>query len=1342
MLDQHTLEDAIRTGTKLSGAKYLVPGIAPPAWYHDPHDPASPPGNGDSSLPPFLLAFFQQEGSDDAASALLGFELLSLAVRHHFLVGHGERQETMLHRKTWGTFDGKNTCKASDLANALRKVANEIASSGSLTGTPSRIPGLKLVGIRIEGDLDLSKLDLPFSVRLVGCWIDGALLMDRTKLVTLDLSGSVISFGASCNFMEAKGALRIRRTVLGGPLDLGGATIHATLDASDCIIVPKFLPPSSVAFVGDRNALNLSQARIDKEARLNRVRIYGGLNLRSTNIGGAFFLDDAIVYSPIALVELIVFEEKGLRPPSGPQVTGSAPSQATGKPGQSGPGNQDPSSEALGKQQQYAAAWNEWEACKDKEASIVWLLRGRDPAPYALEGLELERLDGLAAWRASIATPTHGNHALLKLVKEHPASAYSALRGSGCHVSGVWFARSSLFLGSVVLKSATIGDRVTMNGSWFRRHSIGKLIELSGMSTTDKALDQFLHSMQRALTEAGHVDPVDRPGLALDLRDSEINGTIDFRKDFRELQDPRRKANPWREKLIAPLVKVLLDGDSDALKAVALFNPVQEDIFKYWSRTRIVDPDGAQAQHGADPGQKELLTRAASFSESMDPGNFKYLRDIGYLELKKQSELRQSPGGPWTTWRLQIMQSLDRPPARPASYIDSPEQVALVGQLLPKLGKDTASIGRLASTIISGEMDMSGAKVGGGIRARFAIMNVSGGRQHDREFKLVNATVAGNLDLRNTVGFCNIDAKQLTLGGSVRLTEDASDDPFIGRTRPQRERASLVFLAPGSFVPRQATNNLEHKWITRHRFQGATIGGDAYMLFDDQLGPSLDFRSATIGGRLSILPALGGVELTSREYAGERTEDRKHRHFTPDPGTLPAWASWLARVAWPFPGQLRRLPLRLASALGLAISPSAQAGQHPASKPASRSMPSRYWLERMEGTLARASLEPPAPYAKPRRRDRSAPGRFPSVDLRSAASSSFEHPPSAWPVQDHLRVEGFTYKSTAQLGPLVPARRILLDMVADRSRNSFNLSIWAFLAAILSFVALLNLDWLEQLMQAAGPVNSFLVVVTFLPWFALLLVSSVTQPPANRSVIRATDWLMLQRRRLNTGRQNATLYPFQPFIHAAESLRVAGRIRAANTVELERLRLRRKMLSRRRDLPLIAALKAADLAMEYGYRPMRLVMLLWILVIFGSLVATTAGKRGGVSRQLPACVSMGPAHVFKAAPPCENTDFVVAAPEFSPFLYSIDASLPLVDLGQEKHWTVTTNGLAPVKGDILEWMGQAALGRWLLARLTPIWQWFGPWYFGLARLVGWALTAIVSVAIVARLEALIARNEA
>lgn len=184
-------------------------------------------------LPPITRSYCEEYhplgAAEPIASYLLEFEELSLVVRKnacdYFKLSDEEKK----------TFKPKNcSIEARDINIAIAKiVANrEFDRLGSFQSLPLC---LKIIGATIIGDIDLSNLNIDFSIRLIGCHIIGAVIMDRTQLKTLDLSGSVLERGMSASGIKISGAFRARRTVSHSAVDLGGMRCDGIVDLSDTI---------------------------------------------------------------------------------------------------------------------------------------------------------------------------------------------------------------------------------------------------------------------------------------------------------------------------------------------------------------------------------------------------------------------------------------------------------------------------------------------------------------------------------------------------------------------------------------------------------------------------------------------------------------------------------------------------------------------------------------------------------------------------------------------------------------------------------------------------------------------------------------------------------------------------------------------------------------------------------------------------------------------------------------------------------------------------------------------------------------------------------------------------
>jgi hypothetical protein len=259
------------------------------------------PASKNLFCPPVVKAFAEEEPHDkpnDRYLTLEEFEALSLAARVHRLMP--------THRFDPGEpVWAHNAIKMQPVsADVIREGIRDAARYLEQNDPCDDRVGLHLIGAAIEGDIDLTNLNLPFSIRLIGCSIDGAVRVGRTNLVTLDLSGSVLR-GVFGSFVETKGSVRLRRLMSTSVIDFGGAKVSDVFDASDAVVFPLDDPPPFEAFVGDRGIFNLSLSKLSNEARFMRARIYGGLTLKGASIERSLFLDDAVLRAPLAFLERI-----------------------------------------------------------------------------------------------------------------------------------------------------------------------------------------------------------------------------------------------------------------------------------------------------------------------------------------------------------------------------------------------------------------------------------------------------------------------------------------------------------------------------------------------------------------------------------------------------------------------------------------------------------------------------------------------------------------------------------------------------------------------------------------------------------------------------------------------------------------------------------------------------------------------------------------------------------------------------------------------------------------------------------------------------------------------------
>lgn len=244
-----------------------------------------------SAMPPVTRSRSQE--TRDTPSYIALFETLSLAIRK---LAFSNPSKEQLRGRVY---------RGSEIRKAIAELVH-VGKPENFKAKKAEPHSLKMMGCIIEGDLDLSNLKIPGSIRLVGCWIKGGLILDRTELVTLELSGSVIEKGVSGMYLTTHGAIRLRRTVSMGPIDLGGLTSAGTADFTDCIFYPENSPSDRASHVLDRGILNLAQAKLNKDLRFERARIYGGINMRGAYVGGMLHMNDALLRSAMAHFEFLV----------------------------------------------------------------------------------------------------------------------------------------------------------------------------------------------------------------------------------------------------------------------------------------------------------------------------------------------------------------------------------------------------------------------------------------------------------------------------------------------------------------------------------------------------------------------------------------------------------------------------------------------------------------------------------------------------------------------------------------------------------------------------------------------------------------------------------------------------------------------------------------------------------------------------------------------------------------------------------------------------------------------------------------------------------------------------
>lgn len=324
------------------------------------------------------------------------------------------------------------------LSEAIANIETEYGSTRNSAPLALRA-GLQISGVRIAeprgsslyAPVRLSNVRLPFSLRLIGCAIEAPLALSNCEVVTLDLSGSAM-VGLDATFLKATGSVRLRRSYIASPADFGGAQIHGYFDATDSILKPFGKYPPTQSFDGDRGMLNLSQATIDNEVRLDRATIWGGLSIRALTTGRSIFLSEAVILSPMAVVEALA-AYKICRDPSLKRVSEGSDWTWTIDELTTMPDSPKPELYVEGRQR--------------------W---ARTAAQYGTKAFTDRSCDG---WKT---TP------LWCLLTDDVRSRTSAVRGEGCTINGNMFATALTCHGRIRLKYATISGGAHLESARLR----------------------------------------------------------------------------------------------------------------------------------------------------------------------------------------------------------------------------------------------------------------------------------------------------------------------------------------------------------------------------------------------------------------------------------------------------------------------------------------------------------------------------------------------------------------------------------------------------------------------------------------------------------------------------------------------------------------------------------------------------------------------------------------------------------------------------------------------------------------------------------------------------------
>ncbi len=200
-------------------------------------------------------------------------------------------------------------------------------------------------------------------------------------------------------------------------------------------------------------------------------------------------------------------------------------------------------------------------------------------------------------------------------------------------------------------------------------------------------------------------------------------------------------------------------------------------------------------------------------------------------------------------------------------------------------------------------------------------------------------------------------------------------------------------------------------------------------------------------------------------------------------------------------------------------------------------------------------------------------------------------------------------------------------------------------------------------------------------------------------------------------------WSLDPHERLAETLRSTGELRAARQVAIDKRRLELRKLP----WPAGLAYTLFQWPVGYGYRPWRVLALMFAIYVLGVFVFAAAGARNAM---VPADAALlVQSHVELAHGEDVALDHLPAEryPPFEPVVYSADSFLPIINLHQEDYWLAGPAagpaaassrgaGLGPALDHLLN--GRPADARRLLWTLRfQVYQW-------LHIICGWLLTTI------------------
>lgn len=1352
----------------------------------------SQPGRG-SHQAAFLVSGSQYEPFGEKAlsdpTSVRAFELLSLAARVRLARGQAGNLAKTAKALEIDT-DGFVVVYSEDIMAALAWVADELGPDQGKAGdarTEEQLAaraGLQLVGCRIrsrsglpdDDGLRLVNARLPISLRLVGCVIECPVLVAHCHIVSLDLSGSALN-ALDATGLVADGSVHLRRTVVRSPVSFSGCRIAGSFNANDAVFAPFVLPPAQTPANPEHGILNLSQASVEAEVRLERARIWGGLSLRGAVIRRSLFMDQAVLVSPVALIEkylvdrltdLVPKRVRELKDKAGFEFAkadlalasvihaSNKPSAAIGDPPNAHPSKAN------------APSWDAWtEALQDLEVLSQQTRNWRWLSELILVKLSPRSFKSAVRADALKVSGTIFGHDLLcnGLFRMKYAEVGGAIRFKGARLRSPESIRESLddmskgWMGRIIknddmiwnlreslraknfksvlsqLKMEGVGDVRSIISEW-KRGNLSKGT-VSNISSTRGLLRKYLRP-RSSITEfwgarRAEIDSQWDSELqvcAVDLQYTRIRGDLTFSRE-ELLQEARVRSTSAETSRSAEVfgelhLSFFQAGGSIRLNGLICHKPVgiEEDL------RRAREADGDRRPRTAGPNG------VTASSESRWQRSWQSLR--GRNRTVQGATIaagaREERASSWMlAWR-----TLERRRVRAKPNLRDRFFAIFFSWLLrPSVGRRDDRWMRLQTRAL----DVS--------RGIPFLENTEPTQPRVRRIRrnsiyLSGAKVGGDIDFRRAKSVHGVFMDGAVVGGSLHFSSK-SRGRWEGRDHKDRDRLVGFVTCPDRAENLTGMINL----------RGADIGGDVFLIFNARTGPLIDAGMAKIGGRIDIYPqkdSTGYQRCKSIEISKERSD------LLTGEGQAGMDGFWLEECLHPH-------PTKLVGSAGL------YCGSCNA------------MLDKVEDHLAWF------------------------IDLRNARATVFGHPPAAWPDPGGMSLDGFSYNRTSDLGPLapIPDTERSWEQVYEARRLRYAWRHWSFrpwaqvivvLTALAGLVGSIHLGWwifdwatrtawlpflvllammLIALSEArrpsrrsdlwrttslvagcaavvtlshryfiAAPVIASVAIGMAAVWL-LIRTASKWRPhsrdPQRPFKLLALEYLNRLRGSENRYKQRPASFPIlDAYIRAAKALREAGRYNSANLVEEARLHKRTQMMSWRHHGPAKLALILSGWFAGFGFKLSRAVTIFIAMIV---LVASGAHWAAAVGYLVPyrdtAVQQFRDVYPEVATSACGSygRNSGSAAPESSrqleqecpDLIYAVDLLLPFIDLGEADRWR--TRAPIPANDPVRGWQEP-----W-----RSLWISFLRTWPAIVGAIGVALTAILATALAVRTESAFVRVE-